>query len=72
MNATFSTKVVENLLAVYAYAVVTGLLAAGTDAFSDPSALKSIVVGAVPAVLVVVKGLLAKSVGSPDSPQFTE
>jgi hypothetical protein len=67
----FKSKLAENLLAVYAYAVVTALLAAGTDAISDPNALKTILVGAIPAVLVVVKGLLAKRVGDPDSPQFT-
>lgn len=68
----FKVKLLENLAAVYAYAVVTALLAAGTDAFSDPTALKTILVGAVPAVLVVVKGQLAKLVGDPNSPQFTE
>lgn len=69
---SFNAKLLENLGAVYAYAVVTALLAAGTDAFSDPSALKTILVGGVPAVLVVVKGWLAKQVGDPNSPQFTE
>jgi hypothetical protein len=46
--------------------VVSLLLAAGTAAISDPEAWKTILVSAVPAVLVVVKGLLARRVGDPN------
>lgn len=71
MNSSFATKLVENVVVSYAYSAVTLLLADGAD-YLDVSFLKGVALAAIPAALAVVKGFLAKQVGDPDSPAFTE
>lgn len=71
MNSTFATKLVENVVVSYLYAVVLVLSAEGVNVL-DVSFLKGAALAGIPAALAVIKGFLAKQVGDPDSPAFTE
>lgn len=72
MNSTsFATKLAENVVVSYLYAAVALLTADGADLL-DVKFLQGVAVAAIPAALAVVKGFLAKRVGDPNSPAFTE
>lgn len=64
-------KLAENVVASYAYAAILLLTADNAD-YLNVSFLKGVALAAIPAALAVVKGFLAKQVGNPESPQFTE
>lgn len=67
----FAAKLAENVVVSYLYAVVLVLSADGADLL-DVNFLQGAAVAGIPAGLAVIKGFLAKAVGSPDSPAFTE
>lgn len=67
----FTAKLAENVIGAYLLSLVTLLLANGFD-YTNLTALRAAAIAAIPAALSVVKGVLAKFVGSPDSPSFVE
>jgi hypothetical protein len=71
MSSEFTRKLAENIVVSYLYSVVAFLLADGAD-YLDVSFLKAAALAGIPAALSAVKGVLAKQVGDPDSPAFTE
>jgi hypothetical protein len=67
----FGVKLLENVVVSYLYAVVLVLSAEGADVL-DVKFLQGAALAGIPAALAVIKGFLAKTVGDPDSPAFTE
>jgi hypothetical protein len=71
MKSTFLPKLAENVVVSYLYAAVLLLTADNAD-YLNVGFLKGVALAAIPAALAVVKGFLAKQVGDPESPAFTE
>jgi hypothetical protein len=71
MNTEFVVKLAENVVGAYLLSFVTLLLANGFD-YTNISVLQATALAAIPAALSVIKGFLAKFVGSPDSPSLVE
>jgi hypothetical protein len=71
VNTSFGAKLLENIVVSYLYAVVLVLSAEGANVL-DVGFLQGAALAGIPAALAVVKGFLAKQVGSADSPAFTE
>lgn len=69
--SAFAIKLAENVLGVYVLSLLTLLLAGGFD-LASVDALKAAAVAAIPAALSVLKGAIAKRIGSGDSPSFFE
>jgi hypothetical protein len=71
VNPPFYVKLAENVIGAYLLAFVTLLLTDGFD-YTNVGALKAAALAAIPAALSVVKGFLARLVGSADSPSLVE
>jgi hypothetical protein len=71
MKSSFLPKLAENVVVSYLYAVVLVLSAEGTNVL-DVEFLQGALLAGIPAALAIVKGFLAKQVGDPESPAFTE
>jgi hypothetical protein len=71
VSTEFLVKLAENVVGAYLLSLVTLLLASGFN-YLDVGADKAAALAAIPAALAVIKGFLAKLVGSPDSPSLVE
>lgn len=69
--SAFAVNLAERVLGAYFLSLVTILLANGFD-YTNVGALEAAGLAAIPAALAVIKGVLAKQFGSPDSASFFE